>query len=99
HDLAYLKGNVTGGEGFDWYYAGPEDRAAQARAPITDGAHGKPWVFRYKDLAGWWGNLHYDRPGGVEAGTPTDWVPGLKPIRFTELGCPAVDKGANEPNV
>ncbi|MBU9710138.1 glycoside hydrolase/phage tail family protein, partial [Paenibacillus sp. AK121] len=27
------------------------------------------------------------------------WLPGLKPIRFTEIGCPAVDKGTNQPNV
>ena len=41
----------------------------------------------------------YDRPGGVESGTPTDWVPEGKPIWLTELGCPAIDKGANQPNV
>ena len=70
------------------------DRAAQARTPITDGAYGKPWVFRYKDLASWWSNPHYDRAGGVESGAPTAWVPESKPIWFTELGCPAVDKGA-----
>ncbi|MCB1379110.1 MAG: glycoside hydrolase TIM-barrel-like domain-containing protein [Alphaproteobacteria bacterium] len=29
----------------------------------------------------------------------TGWVPKSKPIRFTEAGCPAVDKGANQPNV
>jgi hypothetical protein len=28
----------------------------------------------------------------------TDWVPQCKPIRFTEIGCPAVDKGTNQPN-
>ncbi|WP_431312820.1 baseplate megatron protein TIM-barrel domain-containing protein [Roseicyclus marinus] len=28
----------------------------------------------------------------------TGWVPKSKPIRFTEIGCPAVDKGTNEPN-
>lgn len=29
----------------------------------------------------------------------TPWVPRSKPIWFTELGCPAIDKGANQPNV
>ena len=96
---AYFRANVAGGEGFDWHYATAADRTAQERSPITDGAYGKPWVFRPKDLAGWWGNLHYDRPGGVESATPTGWVPMAKPIWFTELGCPAVDKGANQPNV
>ena len=49
-DLDYLRGNVEGGEGFDWFYASAADREAQVRTPITDGAAGKPWVFRYKDI-------------------------------------------------
>ncbi len=99
YDLDYLKANIAGGEGYDWYYASEADRDAQRRTPITDGAYGKDWVWRYKDLVSWWGNLHYDRPGGVEAAEPTPWVPRSKPIRFTEFGCPAVDKGTNQPNV
>jgi hypothetical protein len=99
YDPGYLSSNVRGGEGFDWFYASAEDRQAQVRTPITDGAAGKPWVFRFKDIEAWWSNHHYDRPGGAEAATPTDWQPRSKPIWFTELGCPAVDKGANQPNV
>ena len=98
YDPAYLAGNVEGGEGFDWYYASESDRASQTRSPITDGA-GKPWVFRYKDMRSWWSNQHYNRPGGTEGGSSTAWVPESKPIRFTELGCPAVDRGSNQPNV
>jgi hypothetical protein len=98
HDLGYLKGNIAGGEGYDWYYASDADRQSQTRTPITDGAYGKHWVFRYKDLASWWGSAHYNRPGGVEDGAPTAWAPQSKPVWFTELGCPAVDKGANQPN-
>ncbi|SFC01257.1 baseplate multidomain protein megatron [Tropicimonas isoalkanivorans] len=96
---AYLQANIAGGEGFDWFYASAADRSAQVRTPITDGAAGKPWVFRYKDLRAWWSNAHYNRPGGVESGTPTAWVPESKPIWFTELGCPAIDRGTNQPNV
>ncbi|MBN9020584.1 MAG: glycoside hydrolase/phage tail family protein, partial [Rhizobiales bacterium] len=96
---AYLRANVAGGEGFDWFYASEADRRAQIRTPITDGAYGKPWVHRLKDLKGWWSNQHFHRPGGAESGSPTPWVPESKPIRFTEAGCPAVDKGANQPNV
>ncbi|SEL47587.1 baseplate multidomain protein megatron [Jannaschia helgolandensis] len=99
YDRAYLQGNIAGGEGFDWFYASAADRTAQVRTPITDGAAAKPWVFRYKDLRAWWLNPHYDRPGGVESGTPTAWVPQSKPIWFTELGCPAIDRGTNQPNV
>ncbi|KAJ31675.1 baseplate multidomain protein megatron [Sulfitobacter pontiacus] len=96
--LDYLAGNVAGGEGFDWYYYSPEARAAQRRTPITDGAHGEPWVYRYKDLRGWWENLHHNRIGGARAAEPTGWQPGSKPIWFTEYGCAAVDKGTNQPN-
>jgi hypothetical protein len=99
YDRSYLQSNIAGGEGFDWFYASAADRSAQVRTPITDGAAAKPWVFRYKDLRAWWSNAHYDRPGGVESGTPTAWVPQSKPIWFTELGCPAIDRGTNQPNV
>ncbi|MFJ6023381.1 glycoside hydrolase/phage tail family protein [Brevundimonas sp. NPDC092305] len=98
-DPDYLAAQVAGGEGFDWYYASDTDRAAQVRTPIADGAHGEDWVFRPKDLKGWWSNAHHDRPGGVRSGTPTAWVPGMKPIRLTEFGCAAVDRGANAPNL
>lgn len=99
YDPAGLRRWIAGGEGFDWYYATDADRAARLRAPIEDGAHGKPWVYRYKDLVAWWSNEHYSRAGGVEAATPTPWQPRGKPIWFTELGCPAADKGPNQPNV
>lgn len=98
YDLAYLKSNVQGGEGYEWYYASQAHRDNQTRTPITDG-EGKPWVFRYKDLKSWWLNQHYNRPGGLEQSTPTGWVPQSKPFWFMEIGCPAVDKGANQPNV
>ncbi len=99
HDRGYLQANIAGGEGFDWFYASAADRSAQIRTPITDGSAGKPWVFRYKDLRAWWSNQHFNRPGGVESGTPTAWVPQSKPVWFTELGCPAIDRGTNQPNV
>ncbi len=99
YDLDYLRGNIAGGEGYDWYYASDADRDTGTRTPITDGAHAKPWVFRYKDLVNWWSRQHFNRPGGVETGPATGWVPESKPIWFTEIGCPAVDRGANQPNV
>ncbi|MEZ5810888.1 MAG: glycoside hydrolase/phage tail family protein [Rhizobiaceae bacterium] len=99
YDREAMRAAVAGGERHDWYYASRSDRDGRIRTPITDGAYGKPWVFRPKDLAGWWRNQHYDRIGGVEAATPTAWVPQSKPIWFTELGCAAVDKGPNQPNV
>ncbi|WP_374513165.1 glycoside hydrolase/phage tail family protein [Brevundimonas sp.] len=98
-DPAYLAAQLAGGEGWAWWYACGEDAAAQVRTPIVDTAHSEDWVFRVKDIAGWWSNWHYDRPGGVRMGQPTAWVPGLKPVRLTEFGCAAVDRGGNAPNL
>lgn len=98
YNLDYLKRNIEGGEGFDWYYASSEHRDAQIRTLIEDGAHDEPWLWRYKDIRGWWSNLHFNRIGGVRAAAPTNWIPGAKPIWFTELGCAAVNKATNQPN-
>ena len=98
-DTSYLAANIEGGEGYDWYYASDTDRADQVRTQIIDTAHGEQWVFRQKDLSNWWTNAHHERPGGVRANTPTDWLPTSKPVRLMEIGFPAVDKGANSPNL
>ncbi|HPN04949.1 MAG TPA: glycoside hydrolase/phage tail family protein [Hyphomonadaceae bacterium] len=95
----YLALQVAGGEAFDWYYADDAGRAAQNRLAIADGAYGEPWVFRRKDVRGWWSHSHLPRVAGVRSPTPTAWVSGMKPVRFVEMGCPAVEKGANQPNV
>ena len=99
HDSTYVAARVAAGEDFDWFYASPANRDAQVRTAITDGAYGEPWVYRAKDLVSWWSNAHHDRPGGVRSSSATGWVPMSKPIRLTEFGCPAVDKGANSPNL
>ncbi|WP_208997040.1 baseplate multidomain protein megatron [Roseibium denhamense] len=98
-DLALYRDRIAAGEYFDWYYASDADRKAGVRTPITDGAYGKPWVYRAKDLEGFWQNEHFERVGGAELGSATAWQPASKPIRFTELGFPAVDRGTNQPNV
>ncbi|GAC1333172.1 MAG: glycoside hydrolase TIM-barrel-like domain-containing protein [Beijerinckiaceae bacterium] len=99
YDLDYLTRRVGAGEAFDWYYADDVARTAQIRTPITDGTYSKPWVFRQKDLVSWWSNAHVERVGGSELTHPTGWTPQSKPIWLTETGCPAVDRGANAPNV
>ncbi|WP_262027655.1 glycoside hydrolase/phage tail family protein [Microvirga sp. Mcv34] len=98
YDVDYLRARLGSGEAFDWHYANASERAAQARRPITDGAYGKPWIFRAKDLVSWWSNRHVERVNGVETGA-TSWLSQSKPIWLTEIGVPAVDKGANGPNV
>jgi len=99
YDLSYLESQMEGGEGYDYFYASRTDRDAQIRSNITDGAANKPWVFRYKDLRHWWSQPHYNRRGGTELNIATNWVPQSKPIWLMEIGCPAIDKGANQPNV
>ena len=98
-DENYLAQQVAGGRDFDWYYASAQDEVQQRRTPITDGAYGEPWVWRVKDLKGWWGNRHHERIGGVRQVSPTAWVAGMKPIRLLEFGCAAVDRGGNAPNL
>jgi GTA TIM-barrel-like domain/Putative phage tail protein len=95
--LSYLTGYLNGGEGYDWYYADDAARDAQTRSPITDGL-GKPWIYRQKDIWNFWSQPHYERVDGTELATPTAWTPQCKPIWLTEVGCPAVDKGANQPS-
>ncbi|MDI7775375.1 glycoside hydrolase/phage tail family protein [Asticcacaulis sp. EMRT-3] len=99
YDPAYLQGRIHAGEDYDWYYASSADREAQVRTPIHDGAYGEDWMFRPKDIFGWWSNLHHDRPNGVRIATPTAWVAQSKPIRLIEIGCAAIDKGPNAPNL
>lgn len=99
YSLEYLKGNIEGGEYWDWYYASEADRDAQTRSPISDGAHNEPWVYRQKAIREWRANAHHERIGGARQPMATSWSPASKPVWFTEIGCPAVDLGANRPNV
>ncbi|MCC1481444.1 baseplate multidomain protein megatron [Roseibaca sp. Y0-43] len=100
YNLDYLTANVAGGEGYDWFYASQLDREQQRRTPIRDDSEwGEDWIWRYKDIRGWWENDHHDRVGGVRAAQKTAWEPRSKPIWFTEYGCAAIDRGTNQPNV
>ncbi|MEM1298707.1 MAG: glycoside hydrolase/phage tail family protein [Pseudomonadota bacterium] len=99
YSLPYLQSQIEGGEYYDYFYASEADQIAQARTPITDGAHNEPWIFRPKDIRNWWSNPHHNRVGGVRDAQPTAWVPESKPVWLTETGCPAVDLGANKPNL
>lgn len=96
--LDYLEANISGGEGYDWYYDSAEAIVNQSRTPIIDTAYGEDWVFRNKDIKGWWESDHHERLSGVRQVSATAWVPGMKPIRFTEYGCAALDKSTNQPN-
>lgn len=95
YDIGYLRSNIEGGELYDWYYI---DRTAGTKGTITDGGYNKPWVYRQKDLRGWWSNAHVTRQAYTET-TPTAWAPKSKPIWLTEYGCAAINRGPNQPNV
>lgn len=100
YEIAYLQSNIEGGENYSWYYNSLSDRINQIRTNITDSnSPSEPWIFRNKDMRNWWLNYHHDRPAGARNAGTTSWVPQSKPIIFSELGCPAVDKGTNQPNV
>ena len=99
YNIEYLKSNVAGGEGYDWFYDSAEARDGQFRTEISDDAFGEPWVFRYKDISSWWRLSHHERINGIRNVSPTAWIPESKPIRFTEYGCAAIDKGTNQPNL
>ena len=99
YDINYLQGQIEGGEGYDYYYASDSNRTNQIRTNIVDSAEGKHWVFRQKDFRSWWNNAHYNRPGGVESGSPTSWTAAQKKLVFSEFGAGAVDKSTNQPNV
>jgi hypothetical protein len=71
YDLDYLRLNIEGGEGYDWYYHSVDAEAAQIRTAISDGAHLEPWVFRYKDIRSFGSLVHHERVGGVRSLTPT----------------------------
>lgn len=100
YDLDYLKGQIEGGEYYDYFYASAADRASQTRTALddTDPAN-EDWVFGNKRMKEWWQNAHHNRPAGVRSGSSTSWVAESKPIIFTEYGCPALNKGTNQPNV
>ena len=94
YDETYLRDNIEGGEYYDWYYASSNARTNQTRTPIDH------WRWRQKDIRSWWKNNHYNvSAAGVVSTTATSWTAQGKPVVFTELGCPAVNLGANQPNV
>ncbi|MEM9100556.1 MAG: glycoside hydrolase/phage tail family protein, partial [Pseudomonadota bacterium] len=99
YSLPYLSGNVEGGEYYDYFYADEAAKTLQTRTTIVDTAHGEDWVFRPKDIRGWWQNAHHNRTGGVREAGSTGWVPQSKPVWLTETGCPAIDLGGNQPNL
>lgn len=95
---AIINANIEGGEAFDYYYQSENDRISSIKTPIIDTAYNEPWVYRQKDIRGFWSNTHYERVNGVKKSDSTPWIAKSKPIRFMEFGVGAIDKGANRPS-
>jgi hypothetical protein len=84
YDLDTLRAGWTSGEGYDFYYT---DDTRTTQAPLAA-------AYAWKNIDWWWNNTHTNPDTIV-----TDWVPGSKPIWFTEYGFSSVDGCANQPNV
>ena len=98
----HLERQRPGGEGFDWYYRARRQRAR--RAPAQHADHRR----RLRQALGVPAEGHRSTGGRTSistgrAASRSDRRPTgcreSKPIWFTEVGCPAVDKGSNQPNV
>ena len=110
YDQDYLRGQVEGGENYHYFYGSDADRTNQVRTQVFDTAHNEHWIFRQKDMRNWWAQTHRSRPGGVRdasvvaldngsGGSAATWAVSSKKFYFSEYGCPAIDKGTNQPNV
>lgn len=84
YDIARIRQGWQSGEGYDWHYT---DSGRTTKAPLAA-------AYAWKNIAWWWNNAHVN-PNGAS----TSWVPGSKPIWFTEYGFASVDGCTNEPNV
>lgn len=86
YDIDYLKGQIEGGEYFDYEYSSANDRVSQTRTALTDTVYGQDWVKRYKDLKSWWGSTHYNRSStGLQDSQLSD---GHTPSTWTSVGSP-----------
>lgn len=84
YDVDAIRAGWTSGEGWDFYYT---DDTRTTTAPLAP-------AYAWKNIAWWWNNAHVN-PTSVATG----WVPGSKPVWFTEYGFASVDGCANQPNV
>lgn len=88
-----LFANMEGGQDYDWFYASAADRVNGVRTLISTPE------YRQKDIRHWWKSQHFNLVAGVRSSTPTEFIPQGKEIWITETNAPAIDKGANQPNV
>ncbi len=93
YDVRYLRDQVFGGEGSDYYYANPNDRENQVRTAYP--TSGTP-VVKYKNLTDFMRNPHQNVGPNVDTSSSTNPLIGKKVV-FTNMACPAVNKGTNNP--
>lgn len=83
YDVDAIRAGWESGEGYDFYYT---DETRTTTAPLSP-------AYAWKNMEWWWSHTHTN-PNGSSTG----WVPGSKPIWFTEYGFASVDGCTNEPN-
>jgi hypothetical protein len=86
--LAEIKAGFTSGEGYDYYL----DEAGNKVSISED----EPWN-RWKDLKSWYSTEHWTFDSETSESYKTAWVPGSKPIVFSEFGFPSIDLATNQP--
>ena len=77
----------------------PPTATRRSARPSPTAALGKPWVFRFKDIRCWWLEPALRPARRRRERLAHRLGAAVQAFWFTELGCPAVDKGANQPNV
>ena len=98
-NISEMTQHIESGEGYDYFYANEAARAARNKTTISDSSYNEPWIYRQKDVRGFWKNHHFERVNGVRQSNQTSWQAKSKPIRFMEFGVPAIDRGANRPSI
>lgn len=97
YDPDYSFAGMNGGELFDYRYTSEIARIAQDRTPIIDYTFRiEDHIFRRKDITSWWTRKHNNRT--TSSYGDTGWLQRSKQIRFTMVGCRAIDKGSNDPD-
>lgn len=87
--LEEIKAGWRSGEGWDYWLS--TDRQQHS-------FNGEEWN-QWKNLQYWWENEHWVWNKELQQSIKSPWQPRMKPIWFTEVGFPSIDKATNTPNV
>ncbi len=83
-DMQTIQQGWISGEGYDFYYT---DANKTVTSPLSS-------QYAWKNINYFWNNTHINPDGSISS-----WIPGSKPIWFTEYGFPSIDCCTNQPNL